>query len=145
MSSRLRRNRQSGFTRICLGGALPGQLRIYGLESVEGQLLRLANIDPLELAVSLAIRSPVPLAPLVASPLFAHGVGAPGTVKSEEGGRLQPGIPGACSDEQGLLLSVLLIDEGLALDNRSCLEHDSALRSPRYSASPLSEPSFRTV
>src|SRR5262249_1366373 len=105
MSSCLRRYPQSGFTLICLGGVLPGQAPRHGMQSLDGHLARLADIDPLELAVSLAIRSPVVVTSFVTSSLFAHGAGAIGAAKSEEGGRLQPGIPGACSDEQSLLMS----------------------------------------
>src|SRR5205823_1027820 len=62
-----------------------------------------------------------PSALFMARLLATHGKGSKRTAHAEEGGRLQPGIPGGGSDMQLIVLSVSLVDQRLACDDRSGL------------------------
>src|SRR6266566_4858837 len=118
---------------------LSSQCRCHGIQPLECQLLRLAYIDTVELAVTLAIGAPVRPTALVARLLFARRERAAVVGKGEGGGRTQPGIPGWGSDHQCLLLSILLKDQCMTPDDRSCLCHDTLLSYTRYPAPSLSE------
>src|SRR5436309_3882562 len=86
----------------------------HGVQSLQGHFLRLAHIDPVELSTPLAIGAPVPVATLIARTLATHGKGSERTAHAEVSGCLQPGIPGGGSHLQPTVVSVSLIDQGLA-------------------------------
>ena len=109
----------------CLGVplllTLSEQLSGYGIQSLRGHLLHLAHIDPLECSAPFAVGSPVPSTLFMARLLATHGKGSERTAHAEEGGRLQPSIPGGGSDLQLIVLSVSLVGQRLACDESRSL------------------------
>src|SRR5262249_25454299 len=95
------------------GSILPGKARGHGMQAVEGQLLRFAEIDPVTSSLTLAVGAPVPVPALMASLLAADGKGSERAAHAEAGGRLQPAIPGGGSHTQVVVLSVSLVAQGL--------------------------------
>ena len=57
------------FTLVSLDLVLAGQHRCYGVQSVEGHLLRLAEIHPVKLALTPGVGGPVPAITLIACSL----------------------------------------------------------------------------
>ncbi|HYU72145.1 MAG TPA: hypothetical protein VEL31_05655 [Ktedonobacteraceae bacterium] len=91
----------------------------HGLETRQREGLGLAQVARRELALLFAVGFPVPAPALVTCLLTACGEAASLADEGERGGRLQPGKPGRGSHGQDLLLTVLPIDQGLALDGGS--------------------------
>ncbi|HEU0003489.1 MAG TPA: hypothetical protein VFQ36_21455 [Ktedonobacteraceae bacterium] len=91
----------------------------HGLETRQRDGLGLAQVARGELALLFAVGFPVPAPALVTSLLTARGEAASLTDEGERGSRLQPGKPGSSVHGQDLLLPVLPIDQGLALDGGS--------------------------
>src|SRR6266567_1554639 len=111
-------HRSARLTLVFIGRWLPRQGHCCGVQPVAGQLLRLAEIDPIELAVALAVGAPVLASTFIARWLFARREGPQRTAKGEGARRAQPGIPGWRFHRQPFVLSASLVGQGLILHDR---------------------------
>jgi hypothetical protein len=110
-------------TLVCTDFVLSGQGRSYCVQPCERQLFRLAEIDTAELARTPVVGTPVPATALVASLLTASRELPTVAAKSEQGGRIQPGIPDRGSDNQCLLVPIPLIGQRPILYDSNDLSH----------------------
>src|SRR5215472_6577101 len=110
--------RSARLTLVFIGSLLTRQGHCCCVQTVEGQLLRLAEIDPIELTFALAVGAPVLASTLIARWLFARREGPQRTAKSEGARCAQPCIPGWRSHRQPLVLSASLVGQGLTLHDR---------------------------
>ena len=100
---------------------LCGQGCCHGVQPLECHFLRLAEIDPVELAFALVVGAPVPAPTLIARLLFVRSEGPERTAKGEGARCTQPGIPIWRSHRQPAILSAPLIDQGIILHHRHSL------------------------
>src|SRR5258708_14061876 len=113
-------SRQGRSLHVSIDLVLSGQSRSHGMQPHECQLLWLAEVNSVELAVTLVISAPVPASALIAGLLFARRKRPADAGEGEGGGCLQPAVPSWRSDEQCACLSIVLIGESLTLYERSC-------------------------
>src|SRR6516165_2164535 len=111
-------HRSALFTLIFNSSLVTRHGHCCGVQPVEGQLLRLAKIDPVESSFMLAVGAPVLASPLIARRLPARREAPQRTAKGEAACGAQPGIPDWRSHRQPMVLSVLPIDQGLSLHDR---------------------------
>ncbi len=100
----------------------PGRNR---LQLMEGQGLRLAQVDPLQLPLPRAIGSPVRSPAPVACPFFVRGEAAVLTAKGKGGGSLKPAIPVGRIHHHLSGLAVQLVSEDAILDDWRSPNRDS--------------------
>src|SRR5260370_33472484 len=90
-------NRQGRSLHVSIDLVLSGQSRSHGMQLHECQLLWLAEVNSVELAVTLVISAPVPASALIAGLLFARrkppAVAGEGEGEGEGCGCLQPAVP----------------------------------------------------
>ena len=97
--------------------ALTRQRSGDGDEPLEGQLLRLAQVDAVQLPLPRAVGSPIRAPTAVACPFLTRSEAAMLTAKGEGGGGLQPGIPGGGAHLHLGERSVLLVGEDSIVDD----------------------------
>ncbi len=73
----------AGLMLVSIDIVLSGQGHCHGVQPFKCQLLRFADIDPVERTCAPAVGTPVPAAALIARLLFASGEGSERTPKGE--------------------------------------------------------------
>src|SRR5215471_3181666 len=95
------------------------------IQPFECDILRLPQVGTVQLAIALAIGSPILPTALVASLFFACSEGPGSTAERERGGGLQPGMPVWSIDRELRGLPVLRVGEHAILDDGRCALHVS--------------------
>src|SRR5215471_13258096 len=95
------------------------------IQPFECDILRLPEVGTVQLAIALAIGSPILPTALVAGLFFARSEGLGSTAERERGGGLQPGMPVWSIDCELRGLTVLRVGEHAIFYDGRCARHGS--------------------